>query len=85
MFLAHTSVQPAEVDEIEFLGENGRTHVTFPSSRHADLAFHTLEGKEEADKSGRMQKKVYLQGGGYVRVRKMVFPRLDKQESSNAR
>jgi RNA exonuclease 1 len=85
MFLAHTSVQAAEVDEIEFSGDTGTTHVTFPSRRHADLAFDTLEGKEEADKSGRLQKKVYLQGGGYVRVRKMVFPRLEKQESSNER
>jgi RNA exonuclease 1 len=82
MFLTHTSIQPSEVDEIEFLGATGRTHVTFPSSRHADLAFDTLGGKEEADKSGRMQKKVYLQGGGYVRVRKMVYPRLPKQQES---
>ena len=82
MFLAHTSVQPADINEIEFAGETGRTHVTFRSSRHANLAFDTLEGKEEADKSGRMQKKVYLKNGGYVRVRKMIHPRAPKQEES---
>lgn len=82
MFLTHTSVQPKEVDEIEFTGDTGRTHVTFRSSRHANLAFDTLESKEEADKSGRMQKKVYLKNGGYVRVRMMVHPRSQRRESS---
>lgn len=84
MFLTHTTVQPAEVDEIEFTGDTGRTHVTFRSSRHANLAFDALEGKEEADKSGRMQKKVYLKSGGYVRVRMMVHPRAPRRESTGA-
>ena len=85
MFLTHTSVQPTEVDEIEFKTDTGRTHVTFRSSRHATLAFDTLEGKEEADASGRMQKKVYLKNGGYVRVRMMVRPRTVQRESTGGK
>jgi RNA exonuclease 1 len=73
MLLKHTSVEPTEVDVIEYSGESGKTHVTFTSTRHASLAFDTLEGASEEDKSGRLQKKVYLRNGGYVRVRKMVF------------
>jgi RNA exonuclease 1 len=73
MLLKHTSVEPTEVDVIEYSGESGKTHVTFKSTRHASLAFDTLEGASEEDKSGRLQKKVYLRNGGYVRVRKMMF------------
>mmetsp|Transcript_17162 Transcript_17162/g.24147 ORF Transcript_17162/g.24147 Transcript_17162/m.24147 type:complete len:589 (+) Transcript_17162:101-1867(+) len=84
MFLVHTSVQPKEVHDIEFAGDTGKTFVNFPSPRHANLAFDTLEGDEEPDKSGRMQKKVYLRDGNYVRVRKMVMPRenRDRRQST---
>jgi hypothetical protein len=81
MFLSHADIQPSEVDEIEFKGDTGRTHVTFRTSRHANLAFDTLDGKTEADASGRMQKKVYLKNGGYVRVRMMVHQRCSRRES----
>jgi len=73
MFLLHTSVEPSEVEDIEYTGEMGKTHVIFRTPRHAHLAFDTLEGKAERDASGRLQKKVYLRGGGYIRVRKMTF------------
>lgn len=72
MFVKHTSVEPLSVDDIEFSGDTGKTHVTFLSTRHASLAFDTLEGTAEPDKSGRLQKKVYLRNGDYVRVRKMT-------------
>ena len=72
MFVKHTAVEPSSVDDVEFSGDHGKTHVTFRSARHASLAFDTLEGTAEADKTGRMQKKVYLRNGDYVRVRKMV-------------
>ena len=72
MFLNHTCIQPSEVDDIEFSGDTGKTHVSFRSPRHANLAFDTLEGTAEEEKSGRLQKKVYLRNGSYVRVRKMV-------------
>lgn len=72
MFLKHTSVEPSKVDQIEFSGETGRTQVTFRSIRHANLAFDCLESPAEQDKSGRLQKKVYLRDGDYVRVRKMT-------------
>ena len=72
MFLKHTSMQPTEVEEIEFSGSTGKTHVTFKSPRHANLAFDTLDGNAEEEKSGRLQKKVYLRNGDYIRVRKML-------------
>jgi RNA exonuclease 1 len=72
MFVKHTSIEPSMVDEIEFSGESGKTHATFRSTRHASLAFDSLEGTAELDKSGRPQKKVYLRNGDYVRVRKMI-------------
>jgi RNA exonuclease 1 len=73
MFLKHTSVEPTDVDAIAFSGETGTTHVTFKTFRHANVAFDTLEGVAEQDKSGRLQKKVYLRNGDYVRVRKMGY------------
>ena len=75
MFLAHTSIETVTIDDIEFNSGTGKTHVTFRSTRHANLAFDTLEGPEEEDMSGRLQKKVFLRNGSYVRVRKMVHPR----------
>jgi len=75
LFQKYTTIVPTEVDEVDFNGDTGRTHVTFKSSGHANLAFQTLEGSAEPDKSGRLQKKVYLKTGGYVRIRKMVHER----------
>ena len=77
MFLKHATIEPTEVDEIEFAGKTGKTHVTFKSQRHANLAFESLEGVADEDASGRLQKKVYLRSGDYVRVRKMVTKRRD--------
>jgi len=74
MFLKHTSVEPLSVDDFEYAADMGKTHVTFRSARHASLAFDTLEGTAEPDKSGRLQKKVFLRNGDYVRVRKMTSP-----------
>ncbi|CAJ1967274.1 unnamed protein product [Cylindrotheca closterium] len=72
MFQKHTDIVPQEVDEIEFSGTTGKTHVAFKTSRHARLAFETLDGVSEPDKSGRLQKKVYLKNGDYIRIRKMI-------------
>jgi hypothetical protein len=72
MFLKHTTIQPTEVEEIQFTGSSGKTHVNFKTNRHADLAFDSIEGKAEEEKSGRLQKKVYLRNGDYVHVRKMM-------------
>eukprot|EP00980_Cylindrotheca_fusiformis_P023532 scaffold10571_cov154-Cylindrotheca_fusiformis.AAC.10 len=73
MFQKHTDIQPTSIADIEFSGESGKTHVVFRTPRHAKLAFDTLDGTAEPDKSGRLQKKVYLRNGDYVRIRKMVF------------
>ena len=76
MFLEHTSISPVEVEEIDFsAGHAGKTYVNFKSPRHATLAFNSLAGDGEPDKSGRLQKKVYLRDGDYVRIRKMTFER----------
>ena len=87
MFLKHTSVEPIGVDEIEFTGTTGKTHVTFRTARHANVAFDTLETNAEEDKSGRLQKKVYLRNGDYVRVRKMTSNafRAGNQSTNNIR
>jgi RNA exonuclease 1 len=75
MFLKHASVEPSDVEPIEFANGLGKTHVVFRSSKHASLAFDTLDSKIEEEKSGRLQKKVYLRNGDYIRVRKMAFPK----------
>jgi len=72
MFLKHSFIQPVDVDEIQFSGSSGKTHANFKSPRHANLAFDTLDGNAEEEKSGRLQKKVYLRNGDYIRVRKMI-------------
>lgn len=82
MFLRHTGVQPSEVDFIAFSGDIGKTIAHFQSTRHANLAFDTLEGKAEVEASGRLQKKVYLRAGGYVRVRKMAFEKPKTQDGN---
>ena len=76
MFVEHTSISPEEVEEIDFSsGHAGKTYANFKSPKHANLAFDSLAGEGEKDKSGRLQKKVYLRDGDYVRVRKMAFER----------
>lgn len=73
MFLEHTSIAPEDVDDIEFSGNKGKTHVIFRTPRHAGLVFDTLAGEGEKEGSGRLQKKVWLRDGDYVQVRKMTF------------
>jgi RNA exonuclease 1 len=86
MFLEHTFVKPVEVEEIDFSsGASGKTRIVFKTARHANLSFDTLEGKAEPDASGRMQKKVYLRNGSYVRVRKMAFDKNSDGSSSTPR
>jgi RNA exonuclease 1 len=75
MFLSYTHIQPIQVEDIEYSGEAscGKTHVFFASGRHGTLAFDSLEGKAIPDASGRLQKKVFLKNGNYIRIRKMAF------------
>jgi RNA exonuclease 1 len=75
MFLTHTHIKPKEVPQIEFNSDTGKTTVSFISSEHANIAFKTIEGEAKPDKSGRLQKRVYLRNGGYVNVRKMTRPK----------
>lgn len=75
MFLAHTNVRPKDVPKIDFNSETGKTTVTFLSADHASVAFKTLEGESRPDKTGRLQKRVYLKSGGYICIRKMTLPK----------
>lgn len=84
MFQKNTSIEPTAVDEVVFAGETGKAHVSFKSARHANLAFDSLDGNADEDKSGRLQKKVYLRNGDYVRVRKMLHAKRPPTPSSSA-
>ncbi len=75
MFLAHTHIQPKQIPAIEFNSDTGKTTVLFASNEHANLVFKTLEGEAKPDKTGRLQKRVYLRNGGYVCIRKMTAPK----------
>jgi hypothetical protein len=88
MFLAHSSIEPESVQDVDFPNPSnpmGKTIVTFRSQAHANLAFETLAGKSEADPSGRLQKKVFMKTGSYIRVRKMAYeckPHEQQQQES---
>lgn len=75
MFLTHTHIKPKEVPPIDFNSDTGKTTVSFPTPEHANLAFKMIEGEAKPDKSGKLQKRVYLRSGGYVNVRKMTRPK----------
>ena len=49
----------------------GRATIVFPSEKHAVLALESIVGPNRPDNSGRIQKRVYMKGGGYVCVRKL--------------
>jgi RNA exonuclease 1 len=72
LFVHMTSVQPKDVPDIDFGADYGKTTVAFSSEVHAKLAFESLKGDAKPDKTGRLQKRIYLKKGGYVQVRKMV-------------
>ena len=75
MFLNHSHIKPTEVPDIVFNSDTGKTTVSFASGDHANLVFKTLEGEAKPDKTGRLQKRVYLRNGGYINIRKMTAPR----------
>jgi len=74
MFEKFTHVVPTLVDPIEFKNnDQGKSLVYFDSESYANLAFDTLFGKPELEKSGKLQKKVYLKSNSdYINVRKSV-------------
>ncbi len=84
MFLAHTSILPEEVQDLEYKGDTGKTNVTFVSPEHANLAFKTLEGEEKEDKGGRLQKRIYLRNGDYCYIRKMTLNKKRKPVSTDS-
>jgi hypothetical protein len=76
MMVTHTSVVPSNMSTL-IRGESnsandpvGKLTVYFLTQQHADLAFETIQGPIKPDKKNRPQKKIYLQGGGHVYVRK---------------
>jgi len=83
LFLKHSWIKPKEIDEIKHSGQYGNTLISFATMQHANLAFMTLDGEEELDKSGRSQKRVHLRGGGYIWVRKMFHDSKRNEPKSN--
>jgi hypothetical protein len=75
MFIVITNLVPTIVNPIHHSATTqqtptGKTNVVFASAAHANLCFDALPGLDRPDKGGRSQKRVYLQGGGYICVRK---------------
>lgn len=75
MFVAFSHVVPSKVSNIvrgdlSSSDPVGKALVSFSSLKHAELAFETIEGPVRVDKRNTPQKRIYLQGGGYVCVRK---------------
>ncbi|CAM9656713.1 unnamed protein product [Phaeothamnion confervicola] len=83
MFFKLTNVVATAVSEVEMgpqhaapgvgrhMAPTGKAVATFRTRRHCDLAFEMLAGEATLDKSGRLQKRVYLPNRDYVQVRKM--------------
>jgi RNA exonuclease 1 len=79
MIFAHTNIAPEDVPDIIYGTDYGKTTITFTSVAHANIAFQTLEGEAKPDKTGRMQKRIYMRNGDYTYVRKMT---MDKKKTT---
>ena len=77
MFVSHTSIHVKDCPDIEFGSKTGKVTVSFLTQDHASLAFRTLAGKPMPDKTGRLQKRVFLKNGDYIQVRQMTKPSND--------
>jgi len=82
MIQQYSNIIPLSCDPIEFSGDTGRTHVKFNSTKHTFLAFNSIKGSAKPDKTGRLQKRIYMRNSEYVQVRLMVKPRVPKDEKS---
>lgn len=78
LFLYNCFIKPKEVNDIEFGTSTGKTFVRFSTNKHASLAFESLKGNPAPDKTGKLQKKVYMRNGDYVQVRKMMKSKKEK-------
>ena len=74
LFTNHTNVIPSKVDTVEETGNFGKSIVWFSSSELCNTAFAALNGKAQADKDGRDQKRVFTKSGDYVCVRRNKQP-----------
>jgi len=73
MFERLVNISPSRVGPIEFKLDQGKSLVHFASENHANSAFNNLSGKPKLEKSGKLQKKVYLKKNlDYINVRKSV-------------
>jgi len=82
LFTVYSHVVPVKVDPIQRTTEGGpgKAFVHFKTSSHADLAFNTLEKREEHDTKGFLQKKVFMVYGGFLYVRKMTLPKSESED-----
>lgn len=79
MIEQYTFIVPSSVEPIEFSSSGtGKTYVLFESAKHAYLAFDTIKATARPDKTGKLQKRVYLRNNEYVQIRQMAKPRVSK-------
>ena len=79
MIVSYTSISPTEINDIIFGSDTGKTTVTFKSPEHASLAFKTFENEAKPDKTGRMQKRIFMRNGDYICIRKMTNDKKDSK------
>jgi hypothetical protein len=82
LFIHQTHIMPHLVQKITGRGApsaataagkqqyKGKCVVVFTTKEHANLAFDTIPGPVRPDNQNKAQKRVYMQGGGYIAIRK---------------
>ncbi len=84
MVQQYTNIIPTSIEDIEFNGNTGKTHVLFSSEGHASLAFNTIKAQAKPDKTGRLQKKIFMRNNEYIQVRQMSKPRPSADEKDGS-
>uniref|UniRef100_A0A7S2KAR6 C3H1-type domain-containing protein n=1 Tax=Leptocylindrus danicus TaxID=163516 RepID=A0A7S2KAR6_9STRA len=85
MIQQYTFIVPSTVEPIEFSSNGyGKTYVVFESAKHSYLAFDTIKATARPDKTGKLQKRVYLRNSEYVQIRQMMKPRIAKSSRSDS-
>jgi hypothetical protein len=83
LIVSVTNIHPLAVEQIDYSKPFGWTYVDFRSKQHADLAFESLLGRVDVDKSDRPQKRVTVaKNGDFIQIRKNT--RRNKDETFSA-
>eukprot|EP00904_Undaria_pinnatifida_P006310 jgi/Undpi1/2809/HiC_scaffold_14.g06186.m1 len=69
-----TRVVAVEVEPISFSATTGKTQVVYASRAQADIAFNGISTSAQEDRSGRLEKKIFISEDGhkYIKVRHNV-------------